>query len=208
MLKRVILLGSLGLVSFVLIACESVADSSIDSPPGEVVLAAGGEDTQPGQEPCALEQTPSNAEGPFYKAGAPERTSLIEPGIVGTRLQLTGTVMTVSCEPVPGALLDFWQTDGNGEYDNDGFRMRGKLFANEQGDYRLDTTLPGLYPGRPAHIHVKVTPPGGPELTTQIYFPGAEFGNADSLVRPALIASLEKDPQGEYVAIFDFVLAP
>jgi hypothetical protein len=33
--------------------------------------------------------TPAGTEGPFYKAGPPEKTSLLEPGIPGTKLSLT-----------------------------------------------------------------------------------------------------------------------
>jgi protocatechuate 3,4-dioxygenase beta subunit len=36
----------------------------------------------------------------------------------------------------------------------------------------LETILPGLYSSRPIeHIHVKVRPDGGQEITTQLYFP-------------------------------------
>ena len=34
----------------------------------------------------------------------------------------------------------------------------------------MDTVWPGAYPGRPLHIHAKVTAPGYAPLTTQIYF--------------------------------------
>ena len=159
-------------------------------------------------EPCSAIRTPRNPEGPFYSPGAPERSSLIEPGSTGTPVILKGRVMTVDCQSLPGTLLDFWQTDANGEYDNQGFRFRGKLFADEMGNYQLETILPGLYPGRPAHIHVKVTPAGGTELTTQIYFPGPEFGDADQFVEAALIADLAENADGDVVAVFDFVLSP
>ena len=158
--------------------------------------------------PCSANLTPFNPEGPFYSPGAPERTSLIEPGMAGTPVLLTGQVMTLNCEPLPGALLDFWQTDVYGEYDNEGFQLRGKLIADENGNYQLETILPGLYPGRPAHIHVKVTPPGQPEHTTQIYFPGARFGDADNFVDSELVATLEESSGGNFIATFNFVMAP
>jgi len=64
--------------------------------------------------------TPSVTEGPFYKAGSPQRTSLLEPGMPGTKLVITGQVFTRDCRPVPGAWLDFWQADAHGAYDNAG----------------------------------------------------------------------------------------
>ena len=41
---------------------------------------------------CASPATPSPAltEGPYFKANSPERTSLLEPGMTGTKLTLTG----------------------------------------------------------------------------------------------------------------------
>ncbi len=158
--------------------------------------------------PCSATLTPSNPEGPFYSPGAPERISLIESGMAGTPVLLVGRVMTTNCDPLPGALLDFWQTDVYGEYDNEGFELRGMLFADENGNYQLETILPGLYPGRPAHIHVKVTPTGRAEHTTQIYFPGSQFGDADDFVDSALIAALEEATGGNFIATFNFVMSP
>ncbi len=105
-----------------------------------------------------------------------------------------------------GALHEFWQVGASGEYENVGFRWRGKLFADYNGDYQLETILPGLYPGRPAHIHVKVTAPGRPEHTTQIYFPGAHFGDAERFVDAALVATLEESSGENMVATLNFVL--
>ncbi|MBI4256266.1 MAG: intradiol ring-cleavage dioxygenase, partial [Candidatus Rokubacteria bacterium] len=37
------------------------------------------------------------------------------------------------------------------------------------GRYRYETTFPGRYPGRPPHLHVRVTAPGHKPLVTQLY---------------------------------------
>ena len=111
-------------------------------------------------------------EGPYYKAGSPERTSLLEQGMVGTRLILVGYVVDQNCNPLPNAWIDFWQADASGAYDNAGFRLRGHQYADTQGRYYLETILPGLYASRPIeHIHLKVRPEGGEEVTSQLYFP-------------------------------------
>lgn len=149
-------------------------------------------------QPSCGPPTPRDAEGPFYKAGAPRKASLAEPGAKGERLLLSGTVYTRECKPVPHALLDFWQTDEKGDYDNAGFRYRGQMLADANGRYRLETVLPGEYPGRPRHIHVKAQAPGGRVLTTQIYFPGP--GGP-----PRLQARTERR-EGALQAVFDFVL--
>ncbi len=149
--------------------------------------------------------TPAMTEGPYYKEGAPERTSLLEEDTPGTRLLLSGYVLSQDCRPVAGAWLDFWQTDGNGQYDNAGYRMRGFQYTDESGRYVLETVVPGEYPGRTAHIHVKVQAPGGPVLTTQLFFPGVRQNETDRIFSPLLLVAMQ-DGEGGKVAAFNFVV--
>lgn len=155
-----------------------------------------------------LPRTVANPEGPFYRPNAPERTNLVPPGMPGTRLVVFGLVLTPDCRPVPGALLDFWQTDAEGNYDNQGFQLRGRQYADETGQFRLETILPGVYPGRPPHIHVKVNPPEGAVLTTQIYFSMPAATNSDVSLHPSLVTDVRFDPDGVLQAEFNFVLHP
>ncbi|MCI0580285.1 MAG: hypothetical protein L0332_20505 [Chloroflexi bacterium] len=149
--------------------------------------------------------TPQQTEGPFYTPDTPERTSLLEPGLAGTSLLVSGAVLTTGCQPVAGALLDFWHCDDNGEYDNVGYKLRGHQFADDAGRYTLETIQPGLYPGRTRHIHVKVQAPNQPVLTTQLYFPG-EPGNAnDGIFHPDLVMDVQETAGGRE-ATFNFVL--
>lgn len=144
-------------------------------------------------------------EGLFFKPRSPRRTSLVEPGLAGDRLLVTGRVIGLDCRPIRGALLDFWHCDARGEYDNEGFVLRGHQFTDTEGRYRLETVVPGEYPGRVRHIHVKVQAPQGPVLTTQLYFPG-EPGNAkDFLFRPELLLAMPSSP-ARREGRFDFVL--
>ena len=149
--------------------------------------------------------TPSETEGPFFKPRSPVRMSLLEPGLAGTRLELAGRVYGRNCRPVPGALLDFWHSDDGGEYDNVGFRLRGHQYADAEGRFRLSTIVPGLYPGRTRHIHVKVQPRGGRVLTTQLYFPGEPRNRRDGLFRPELLMAIDTDAKPRR-ARFHFVL--
>lgn len=122
--------------------------------------------------PVCNSVTQPQTEGPYYMAGSPERNSLLEEGLEGTRLILVGYVLDQNCQPLPNAWLDFWQADSSGEYDNQGYRLRGHQFTDSQGRYYLETILPGLYLSRPIeHIHVKARPEGGQEITSQLYFP-------------------------------------
>lgn len=150
--------------------------------------------------------TPAQTEGPYYTPNTPERASLIEPGMPGTRLTVSGQVLTTGCQPVARALLDFWQADDSGAYDNAGFRLRGHQFADEQGRYMLETIVPGLYPGRTRHIHVKVQAPNQPVLTTQLYFPGEPANQRDAIFQPELLMEVQSDGAGK-AGMFNFVLA-
>jgi protocatechuate 3,4-dioxygenase beta subunit len=153
------------------------------------------------------EPTPSETEGPFFTPRSPERTSLLERGMPGTRIVLTGRVLSPGCKPLAGALLDFWHADDSGEYDNQGYRCRGHQFTDADGRYRLETVVPGLYPGRTRHFHVKVQPKGGRVLTTQLYFPGEARNQRDFLFRPDLLMAIDPAAKSQ-PARFNFILRP
>jgi protocatechuate 3,4-dioxygenase beta subunit len=105
--------------------------------------------------------TARDAEGPFYKPNAPERASL------GRGLVVTGIVRTAgSCAPVPRARIEWWQASPQGQYDD---AHRAAQTADREGKFRFETNVPGIYPGRPPHLHVKVSAPGHRPLTTQLY---------------------------------------
>jgi len=150
--------------------------------------------------------TPEETEGPYFKPRSPERRSLRQPGIEGRHLVLSGLAMTTGCVPLSRAVLDFWHADASGEYDNSGFRLRGHQFTDDQGRYRLETIVPGVYPGRTRHIHVKVHAPGTRILTSQLYFPGEVRNRNDWLFRRDLLVTVI-DVGKTMRARFDFVVA-
>jgi len=152
------------------------------------------------------ERTPSQTAGPFYTPDSPRRGSLVEPGSKAERLVLTGFVLSPQCNPVANALLDFWHCDEAGDYDNRGFRYRGHVLADAQGRYSLETIVPGEYPGRTRHIHVKVRPPGDRILTTQLYFPDEPGNRSDGIYRRDLTMQVARKG-GQRDAKFDFVVA-
>jgi protocatechuate 3,4-dioxygenase beta subunit len=142
--------------------------------------------------------TQPQAEGPYYTPDTPERNSFLEEGMTGTRLLLVGYVLDQNCQPLPNAWLDFWQAGADGEYDNEGYRLRGHQYTDSQGRYFLETVLPGLYSSRPIeHIHVKVKPEGGAEVTSQLYFPD----------RPVDGLTVALEDRGDHlVGYFNFVV--
>ena len=123
----------------------------------------------------------------------------------GTRLTVSGYVLTRRCQPVARALLDFWQADDGGAYDNVGYRLRGHQFTDSEGHFQLETIVPGLYPGRTRHIHVKVQAPNRPILTTQLYFPGEARNSTDGIYSPELLLDLQNSADGKRGAL-TFVL--
>ena len=178
-----------------------------------LLVACGGSDdeearTLPATPACddGDEPTVEQTEGPYFTPGSPERRSLLEPGLDGTRLVVAGRVLTTACRPVRRALLDFWQADDGGQYDNEGFRLRGHQFTDARGRFSLETVVPGLYPGRTRHIHVKVQAPERDVLTTQLYFPREAENEADGIFDPALLMAV-RESGGRRLASFDFVLA-
>jgi protocatechuate 3,4-dioxygenase beta subunit len=151
------------------------------------------------------EATLRQTEGPFFKPSSPERAELLEAGMPGQPIELVGFVLSRGCKPLAGALLDFWQADDKGRYDNSGFRLRGHQFSDAEGRYRLRSIVPGVYVGRTRHIHVKVQPRGGRVLTTQLYFPGEPQNRSDGLFRSELLVRTAKNAGG-LAGRFDFVL--
>ena len=178
----------------------STAASTTNTPSS----AVSGSPAAASTDACPTQLTPAQTEGPYFKPGSPARTSLIESGMTGTRLVLSGRLLTLACAPVAGATLDFWQADAGGTYDNSGYRLRGHQLTDAAGRYSLETILPGEYPGRTEHIHVKVRPPGKAVLTTQLYFPDVARNQQDSIFDPHLLVTMQNTATGT-AANFDFV---
>lgn len=153
----------------------------------------------------ADEPTPRQTEGPFFTPNSPERTNLVETGMTGDPISLAGFVLDRRCRPVPGALLDLWHADADGRYDNQGYRLRGHQFSDPQGRFVFETIVPGRYPGRTRHFHIKVQAPGQKILTTQLYFPGEPGNERDWIFDPALLLDLRRE-QSAQLGRFDFIV--
>ncbi|MCK7622564.1 dioxygenase [Streptomyces sp. RS10V-4] len=149
--------------------------------------------------------THDQIEGPYFKPASPLRTNLVDPGTPGTPLTVSGYVFGRRCAPLSGVLLDFWQADDAGDYDMAGYTLRGHQFTAAGGAFSLTTIVPGLYPGRTRHLHVKVQAPGRPVLTTQLYFPGEPRNTTDALFDAALLMNV-RGAGGGREGTFDFVL--
>src|SRR5688500_10715685 len=193
----------------------------IDTPTRRVVLGAGafaagsllGIDGGLAQAPLAAtpachdgaEATWRQTEGPFFRPSSPGRVELLEAGMAGQPIELVGFVLSRACKRRAGALLDFWQADDKGRYDNSGFRLRAQQFADAEGRYRLRSIVPGVCVGRSRPLHAKLAPRGGRVLTTQLYFPGEAQSRPDGLFRKELLVRTAKN-EGWLAGRFDFVV--
>jgi protocatechuate 3,4-dioxygenase beta subunit len=177
----------------------------------------------------ALDPTPPQTEGPYYPAKRPADTDndLTRigngPQAKGEVLVLEGRVLDTSGAPIEGARVEIWQTDHQGIYMHPGdgrtakrdmaFQFYGETRSAAGGAFTFRTILPAAYSGRPRHIHAKVTPPGGPTLTTQFYFKGDKDLDRDGIVRGVgkglanVTLAPEKRADGVSVAAVTVVLA-
>jgi protocatechuate 3,4-dioxygenase beta subunit len=152
-----------------------------------------------------LEPTREETTGPFFRPNSPLRKNFREAGVQGGPVRVSGFVLDIRGRPMPGALLDFWHANAEGQYDLQGFGCRGHQFSDTGGRYVLETVLPGLYPGRTRHYHVRLQAAHGPILSTQLYFPGEAQNASDSLFRPELLLKI-KQTATVLLATFHFVL--
>jgi protocatechuate 3,4-dioxygenase beta subunit len=133
-----------------------------------------------GLGPCTL--TPEQTEGPFYADLDNVRRDITESH-PGHPLRLGIRVVDSECEPVPGALVDVWHCDVDGDYsafaDGSGGDdagpgttfLRGTQPTDDEGIAEFRTIYPGWYTGRAVHIHMKVHVDQKTVLTSQLYLP-------------------------------------
>jgi protocatechuate 3,4-dioxygenase beta subunit len=187
---------------------------------GSALPAVANAETRP------LAATPADAEGPFYPRSLPadrdaDLTRVAGRGGVaqGTPLYLSGTVRRADGMPLPGTTVELWQCDALGVYHHVGateaqdenFQGYGVVVTDAEGRYAFKSIRPVPYPGRPPHLHLKLTPKAGSALTTQLYVrgdggPTSMFVGRDrDRLSLALAPAAGREP-GALAAEYDFVL--
>jgi hydroxyquinol 1,2-dioxygenase len=167
--------------------------------------------------------TPTTVEGPFHVADAPEVANggNMAKGAPGIPTFVTGKVRSLDGAPVAGALLDLWQTDGEGLYESQRGSeepwMRGTFRSQADGSYSVRTVAPIAYTipmdgtvgelmektrishMRPAHIHFAVSAPGYHKVTTHLFQKGDSFIETDVVygVKEPLIVDFTKKSGGK-----------
>lgn len=133
--------------------------------------------------------------GPFYRPNAPIRTNLNPPGFKDRRLHLSGMIIDGKKRPVKNCLIEVWQCESDGFYDNvsDEYRYRASQITDKSGMYRFVTVKPVPEPTneklevfRPPHIHFRISAKGQQDLITQIYFQDDDLLEEDPSTRSGL----------------------
>ena len=138
--------------------------------------------------------TSSSNLGPFHRPGAPELANGgdLRRGQEGEPLVVVGQVTDTDGKPVPHALLDVWQTAGNGLYaiqdeNQPEMNYHAQLRCDATGQFCFTTvkplpyTLPYDGPAgvmlralkrdawRPSHLHLIVKAPGHVPVVSEIF---------------------------------------
>jgi hydroxyquinol 1,2-dioxygenase len=175
--------------------------------------------------------TPATVLGPFHIDGSPPAESGhdMSGGVEGTPLFITGTVADTDGNPLPGAVLDVWQADADGNYESqlagvDEARLRAKYRARPDGTYCVRTIAPRGYAipmdgpvgsligatdishFRPAHVHFMLVERGYRPLITHLFQAGADyldsdvvFGTKDELIIPFEPREAGAAPDGAHI---------
>ncbi len=183
--------------------------------------------------------TTSSLLGPFYRQDAPEVPlgGSIAVNGKGPELLLWGRVTDTEGHPVPGALVQLWQTNAEGWYDlqvegGAATDMRGNVRCDAEGRFHVRTVKPLGYSipmdgpvgalvhqqrrhgCRPAHIHFLIGAPGYRELVTALYFgddPHIDSDTVFGVSGPLVVSTVADDPAAPVRGIpsvrYDFQLA-
>ncbi|MEU1517504.1 dioxygenase [Streptomyces sp. NPDC005811] len=143
--------------------------------------------------------TPATVLGPFHIDGSPAVPYGwdMSGGIEGTPFFVAGTVRSTTGDPLPGAVLDVWQADADGNYeaqlDVNEARLRAKYQTREDGTYCLRSIVPLGYAipmdgpvgelisrtdisyFRPSHIHFCLEEDGYERLVTHLFAEGTNY---------------------------------
>jgi hydroxyquinol 1,2-dioxygenase len=160
--------------------------------------------------------TPQTLPGPFYRPDAPEvaeGASISRDGR-GEAMVVDGLVTDCDGRGVAGAVVEVWQANGGGFYENQqpdlqpDFNLRGRLRSDAGGMFRFRSVKPkgyalpedgpvgrlmnrlGLRLERPAHVHFRVTAERFATLTTHVFDRADPAIGRDALfgVKPELLA--------------------
>jgi protocatechuate 3,4-dioxygenase beta subunit len=135
--------------------------------------------------------------GPFFPrefaSDANDLTQLDGKRASGEVIEITGRVTQLDGRPLDNLVLEIWQADAQGRFDNPQFFGWGRAATDADGVYLFRTVKPGAPPGRAASINFLLLYSGlMRQLQTVMFFDDARDPVLDS-VKPKdrLIAKKE-----------------
>ena len=91
--------------------------------------------------------------GPFFPREFAEGANDLAKGAKGEAIEITGCVTELDGRPLDNLVVEIWQADANGRYDNPDFLGWGRAATDAQGNFRFRTVRPGAGAGRAPHIN-------------------------------------------------------
>ncbi|MBW4706335.1 6-chlorohydroxyquinol-1,2-dioxygenase [Roseobacter sp. YSTF-M11] len=169
--------------------------------------------------------------GPFYREGSPEIAhydNISRGDNDGLPALVTGHVLDIDGAPVGNALLDIWQTNNNGLYENmddnqPDYNLRGQLRTDADGNFAFWTVKPEAYPiptdgpvgdlleagarhnMRPAHIHFIVSAPGFKSIVSELFAREDQYIEGDAVfgVKDSLLVDFVEADEPETAGTYD-----
>ena len=154
-----------------------------------------------------LPVTPSQTIGPFFAVGLiwADGSGVVAEGTPGA-VRVGGRVTDGAGQPVPDALVETWQADGQGRLAHPGFRGFGRCATDAEGRWAVRTLKPGPLPAADGgleapHLDVSVFARGLlNRLVTRVYFPDEADANAAD---PLLASIADPAARARLVAVAD-----
>ncbi len=98
--------------------------------------------------------------GPFFPRefaqGANDLTSVQGKKAEGEVIEITGRVVQADGKALDNVVLEIWQADAHGRFDNPDFFGWGRAATNHEGIYLFKTIRPGACFGRAPHVNFLV----------------------------------------------------
>jgi protocatechuate 3,4-dioxygenase alpha subunit len=113
--------------------------------------------------------------GPFFPrefaAGANDLTQLDGKRAQGEVIEVTGRVVQLDGKPLDNVVLEIWQADAQGRFDNPDFFGWGRAATDANGVFLFKTIKPGASPGRAPSINFLILYSGlMRQLQTAMFF--------------------------------------
>jgi protocatechuate 3,4-dioxygenase, alpha subunit len=112
--------------------------------------------------------------GPFFPPEFARGLHDLAPR-AGDAIEITGRVTELDGKPLDNLVLEIWQADRAGRFDNPEFAGWGRAATNAQGEYRFRTVRPGATSGRAPHINFLILYSGlMRQLQTVMFFDNSD----------------------------------